>query len=92
MREKEIDGRHAEADSLGLGNQPGTIPFVTASAFTVSYLQVTSVKPVNRPESLAAFIGLPSCANRRRTVAHMEGRFPAAARLLQLRVLSFGLL
>jgi hypothetical protein len=42
MREKEIDGRHAEADSLGLGNQPGTTPFVTASAFTVSYLQVTS--------------------------------------------------
>jgi hypothetical protein len=24
MREKGIDGRHAEADSLGLGNQPGT--------------------------------------------------------------------
>ena len=42
MREKGIDGRHAEADSLGLGNQPGTTPFVNASAFTVSYLQVTS--------------------------------------------------
>jgi hypothetical protein len=25
MREKGIDGRHAEADSLGFGNQPGTI-------------------------------------------------------------------
>jgi hypothetical protein len=36
MREKGIDGRHAEADSLGLGNQPGTTPFVNASAFTVS--------------------------------------------------------
>ena len=42
MREKGIDGRHAEADSLGLGNQPGTAPFVNASAFTVGYLQVTS--------------------------------------------------
>ncbi len=29
MREKGIDGRHAEADSLGLGNQPGTTPFVS---------------------------------------------------------------
>jgi hypothetical protein len=38
MREKGIDGRHAEADSLGLGNQPGTTPFVNA----VGYLQVTS--------------------------------------------------
>ena len=42
MREKGIDGRYAEADSLGLGNQPGTTPFVNARAFTVSYLQVTS--------------------------------------------------
>jgi len=25
VREKGIDGRHAEADSLGFGNQPGTI-------------------------------------------------------------------
>jgi hypothetical protein len=33
MREKGIDGRHAEVDSLGLGNQPGTTPFVNASAF-----------------------------------------------------------
>jgi hypothetical protein len=33
MREKGIDGRHAEADSLGLGNQPGTTPFVNARAF-----------------------------------------------------------
>jgi hypothetical protein len=51
MREKEIDGRHAEADSLGLGNQPGTTPFVTASAFTVSYLQVTSGLLVILPRS-----------------------------------------
>ena len=42
MREKGIDRRHAKADSLGLGNQPGTTPFVNASVFTVSYLQVTS--------------------------------------------------
>ena len=33
MREKGIDGRHAEVDSLGLGNQPGTTPFVNARAF-----------------------------------------------------------
>jgi hypothetical protein len=33
MREKGIDVRHAEADSLGLGNQPGTTPFVNPSAF-----------------------------------------------------------
>jgi hypothetical protein len=33
MREKGIDGRHAEADSLGLSNQPGTTLFVNASAF-----------------------------------------------------------
>jgi hypothetical protein len=39
MREKGIDGRHAEADSLGLGNQPGTTPFVNASAFLVIDLQ-----------------------------------------------------
>jgi hypothetical protein len=42
MREKGIDERHAEADSLGLGNQPGTTPLVNPIAFTVSYLQVTS--------------------------------------------------
>jgi hypothetical protein len=34
MREKGIEGRHAEVDSLGLGNQPGTTPFVNASPFT----------------------------------------------------------
>jgi hypothetical protein len=34
IREKGIEGRHAEADSLGLGNQPGTTPFVNASAFS----------------------------------------------------------
>ena len=39
MREKGIDGRHAEADSLGLGNQPGTTPFVNASAFLIIDLQ-----------------------------------------------------
>ncbi len=33
MREKGIDGRHAEAERLGLGNQPGTAPFVNANAF-----------------------------------------------------------
>src|ERR1700687_3090294 len=33
MREKGIDGRHAEADSLGLGNQSGTTSFVNSSAF-----------------------------------------------------------
>jgi hypothetical protein len=47
-REKGIDGRLAEVDSLGLGNQPRTTPFVSAGAFTVSYLQVTSDLPVNR--------------------------------------------
>jgi hypothetical protein len=49
MREKGIDRRHAEPDSLGLGNQPGTTPFVNASAFTVGYLQVASGLPVIRP-------------------------------------------
>ena len=52
MREKGIDGRHAEADSLGLGNQPGTTPFVNASAFTVGYLQITSGLPVVLPRSM----------------------------------------
>jgi hypothetical protein len=51
MREKGIDGRHADADSLGLGNQPGTTPFVNASAFTVGYLQVTSGLPVIQAQS-----------------------------------------
>jgi hypothetical protein len=36
MREKGIDGRHAEADSLGFGNQPQAL-FVNASAFTLIY-------------------------------------------------------
>jgi len=44
MREKGIDGRHAEADSLGLGNQPGTTPFVNASAFPSTDGE-TSYKP-----------------------------------------------
>lgn len=35
MREKGIDGHHAEADSLELGNQPGSTPFVNASAFSL---------------------------------------------------------
>jgi hypothetical protein len=51
MREKGIDRGHAEADSLGLGSQPGTTPFVKANAFTVSYLQVTSGWPVIREET-----------------------------------------
>ena len=37
------------------------------------------------------FMGLPSCANRWRTLADMGGRFPATVRLLQLCVLRFRL-
>jgi len=36
-REKGIDGRHAEPDSLGLGNPPGITPLLKASGFTASY-------------------------------------------------------
>jgi hypothetical protein len=58
MREKGIDGCHAETASLGLGDQPGTTPFANARAFP-------GTNPRDEPEQFpSGLLAVPSLLSR----------------------------